>query len=885
VTPTHTDSVVEGTSARYRAKLAAPPQSAATIVRQGLLDTLASNRTPLILLSAPAGFGKTSLAATWVASTGAPPATWLTVDADDSSGGRFWRAINIALSTAVDEVDELLDSAVCTGGGELALEIAARSARPLLLVLDDFHALRDAAARHQFDIFRRYAPPQLQLMLLTRMDPALPLQRLRMEGALTELRAAELAFTREETGTLLEGIDGIGQREIDDLHKRTEGWPAAVRFAALALRAAPDPRRFATQFAGDDPALAEYLLTEVLAGHPPEVRDFLLRTSIPERLTPDLAKRLAPGVEADRLLVELEKENVFVSETAGGPRGYRYHNLLRGFLRMEAARALGQDVHDLHRVTAAWFAATGDYLPALRHAVAGGDWSLAGKVVLDNWRALLLVESQDVLWAIVADVGSSALGEHAELVLLAAAVMLSRGAVEEADQYMRAAGDASAEQGEVQLDLESLRTLCASVAARLRGDTSTASAFAHDLFSRTPSAKFAAVDLRRQQKTLALHALAAAELDGADLDDAEEHLEQALQLALEEAADSIALRSLSRISLVDAVRGRLQRSEDRAEEALAFVAARTSHDMPQAVSAHNALAWVMYQRNDLQGAAGHASLGLRASDALGDPFERVFATNIAALVDAAADEQGAFRGLRRLRGLAAELEGWNTPRLLQLLFAGSEARLLAAHRGTEAAWRSLEHTSGERTSALAATRARLHLQDGRPWGAVDALAESVSHWPDGQDDPFAVEIWLLEALARSELRDREASTRALEQALHFAAPDRHQRVFLEGGPTVRQLLGEHVRSGTGNRAFLSDLLDVFDNRARRPPMEALLEPLSTREQAVLSYLPTMLSNQEIASELFVSVNTVKTHLRSIYRKLGTSKRRDAVAAARARKLV
>jgi LuxR family maltose regulon positive regulatory protein len=876
---------VERASARHHAKLAAPRLSAAIIERPRLLAALAENRAPLILLSAPAGFGKTSLAAMWVASSEAPRTAWVTVDADDSSGGRFWQAVNAALANAVGKGRPSEGNGSAATAGELALETAFRADGPLLLVLDDFHELRDDPAQHQFDLFRRYAPPQLQVMIVTRIDPPLPLQRLRIEGRITELRAAELAFTRDETAALFADIHGIGAAEIDDLHARTEGWPAALRFAALALDAAPDPRGFVSRFAGDDRALAEYLLTEVLAGHPAVLRDFLMRTSIPERLTLNLAKQLAPDVDAEELLIELERENLFVSEIAGGPRSYRYHNLFREFLRTEALSKLGPEVDGLHRSTATWYAATGNFLAALRHAVAGGDWPLAGEAVLDNWRALLLLESQDVVSAIVADIGAGPLHAQPELALLAAAMQLDRGEAEEGERLILAAGDAFSQRDERQLDLESFRTMCISVTARLRGDSSTAIDKAQELFALGPSAGLGQNDLGRQQKTLALHAMAAAELDAAYLDDAEEHLEQALELAQGQGADMVALRSLARIALLEAVRGRLHRSEVRAEEALTFAATRSSDDEPQAVSAHNALAWVMFQWNDLQSAADHASLALQASRMLGDRFEHVFAANVSALVDAAAGPRGASRGLRRLRGLAVELDGWRTPRLLRMLFAGSEARLLAVSEGTDAAWRALDDSDHEDTGALAAIRARLHLQDGRPWEAVDALAPIVDGPEENDDDPDAIEVWLLEALARAELRDRDSSVRALDRALRLAAPNRHRHVFLEGGPTVRQMLADRVRSGTGSRAFVGDLLEVFDNGAPRPAVGALLEPLSERETAVLSYLPTMLSNQEIASELFVSVNTVKTHLRSIYRKLGTSKRRDAVVAARARQLI
>jgi LuxR family maltose regulon positive regulatory protein len=292
----------------------------------------------------------------------------------------------------------------------------------------------------------------------------------------------------------------------------------------------------------------------------------------------------------------------------------------------------------------------------------------------------------------------------------------------------------------------------------------------------------------------------------------------------------------------------------------------------------------MYEWNDLDAAAKHVTLAVRASRKLGDRFELVFATNVSALIDAATGPAGVDRGLRHLRGLVADLDGWPATALLHLVFAGTEARLLAMRDNPDAAWASLNAEPSQQHPSVTAIRAQLHLQEGRPWEGLDALAPLVQREPRGNLSN-AIEVSILEAIARSVLRDRDASACALERALVLAAPNRHRRPFLNGGPTVRQLLVDHLRNASGSRAFLGELLEIFDSGHPRPALGRLLEPLSEREAAVLSYLPTMLSNKEIATELFVSVNTVKTHVRSIYRKLGARNRRDAVVEAQARDLV
>jgi LuxR family maltose regulon positive regulatory protein len=767
--------------------------------------------------------------------------------------------------------------------------MAAASDDPLLLVLDDMHELQDEASLHQLELFLRYAPQTLRVMMAARADPRLPLQRFRVTDALAEVRSATLAFTREETAELFADVSPqLGDPEIDLLYARTEGWPAALRFAALAVDAAEDPRRFVGAFAGDDRAVADYLLTEVLASKPPQLRDFLLRTATPDRLTVELAAKLTGVAEASKILEALERENLFVTELAAGPRSYRYHQLFLDFLRTEARRELVPDeAAALHGISASWYARQGDHLAALRHSVAGCNWEQAAELVLDNWRTLFLVESVATVAAVVARIPSDALERHPELALLAAVSLFDQGEVDEGERCVAAAGDAFAHHDERQADLESFLTMCRAAAALRRGEPNAAAAHASKLIALPPTTMLARSDLRRQQTTLALATLGEAELDLGLFTDAEEHLEQSVELARSAGAETPTLRSLSNLALIDACRGRLRRAAERGVEALGFADVRGLAAAPHTAAAHLAVGWARYHWDELEDAALHAASALRCARAIGDTTNFAVATTMSALVDGTAGPHGADAGIRRLRGLAAELPGWEPPPILDRILISTTPRLLAGRGDIDAAGQALDAAEADDAPPIAALRARLHLLQGRPWEALETLTPVIQEPVEPAHRGSTIECRLLESIARAQLRDPDTSRRALESALELAVSDAYRRVFVDAGPTAKQLLLEHVRGGTAYRSFVAELLAAFGRRAPRIELTRpqLLEPLSPRELAVLGYLPTMMSNAEIASEMFVSVNTVKTHLRSIYRKLGASRRRDAVAAGRSLEII
>ena len=364
-------------------KLVAPMPRWRPVPRPRLLRLLeAGTRGPLTVLAAPPGAGKTILLASWMMAGRPPgPVAWLTVDHGDDDPVRFWAHVLAALR----ESGAVPPDGLLAGLGPPPPDAAqgflvelinglAELPGPVVLVLDDLHEATGPAVMAGLQFLLRHAPPRFRLVVATRTDPPLSLQRLRVAGQLTEIRAAELAFTPAEAGELLAALGvELPDGELETLWRRTEGWVAGLRLAALSLRDHPDPGRFVAEFAGDDHAVAGYLVEEVLARQPPEVQEFLLRTCVTDRLCGGLADALTDRSDGEQMLVLLEHDHAFTTGLGPGRSWYRYHPLFAGLLRAELHHRWPEDIPELHRRAAAWHAANGMVEEAVDHTLAAGD--------------------------------------------------------------------------------------------------------------------------------------------------------------------------------------------------------------------------------------------------------------------------------------------------------------------------------------------------------------------------------------------------------------------------------------------------------------------------------------------------------------------------------
>ena len=870
-----------------KTKFSVPRGPSTMVSRSRLLDSLdAGVQGPLTLLAAPAGAGKTALLSSWVAAGRAPgPVAWLALDADDADRRRFWRAVLGTLGHATG--DARLTALAVSPREPMDIELVlpalvdALEAReePLVLVLDDLHLVAEAV-REDIERLVRYPPPSLRLVLVTRADPPLGLGRLRLEGWLTEIRSRDLAFTLDEAAALFDALDApIAPDEVATLWQRTEGWSAALCLAAMSVRGHPEPSRFIQDFAGTDATVSDYLLSEVLVRQPPDLRDFLLRTSIVDLVCGELADALTGGSDGQRMLARLEHGGALLAALDEHGAWYRYHPLFAELLRAELRAQLPDEVQELHRRAAVWLAAHGDRTAALRHVALGHAWDLGIELVIDHWVDLLINGEMAALRPILEAMPRERVDACPELSLAFGAAMLAFGEQELAEPHLRAA-----QAGAEKVPLERQAQFAAASAAvglyegRFGRDPAGALAAAREWLGRGPVLE--GPDVSAHLRALVLTQLGIVEMWTGDLNAAVEHLERAYAVAAEHDVEWTAFASSAYLALASLLRGDFARALRRADQTLVIAERCGWARSEPAAAASCALAAVWIQRDRLDEAErliGQTSAALRETRER--PLLAVHLLNRVQLLSDRGEHAGALDLLRATREQLGECP---LPAQIRELLTAQEGLLDAATGEPEAGRALLQRTTA---SSLAAANAlaRLDLLEGEAQAARVTLAAHLDDLDDGVPLPIRAEAWLLDALTLDALAEHAAAARSLERSLDLAEPAGLRRIVVSHGSAIGPLLRRHVRYGTAHPAMVGDLVETIERRgrpARHAAREVLAEPLSEREQAILGYLPSMMSNQEIAGALMISVNTVKTHLKAIYRKLDAPGRREAVERAR-----
>jgi LuxR family transcriptional regulator, maltose regulon positive regulatory protein len=847
-------------------------------------------QSPLTLVAAPAGAGKSALVSSWIAAGRAPgPVAWLSLDGDDADRRRFWRAVLGTLSDAMGDarVDALAVSPREPIDIDLVLpalvDALAGRDEPVVLVLDDLQEVADVV-REDLERLVRYPPPALRLVLVTRSDPPIALGRLRLEGWLTEIRAGDLAFTLDEAAALFQALGvATAPAQVAALWERTEGWAAGLSLAAMSLRDHPDPARFIEHFAGTDAAVSDYLVSEVLARQSPQLRDFLLRTSLVDRVCGELADALTGGSDGQRILARLEHGGALLAPLDEHGVWYRYHPLFAELLRAELRSQLGSEVEGLHRRAAVWLAARGDHAGALRHAAVGRAWDLAAELVIECWVGLLIGGEMAALSPVLEAMPREQVDANPELSLAFGAALLAAGKAELAESHLRVAEDA-----ELSVALGRRAEFAAATAAvvlyegRFGADPAGALEAGRRWLAR--GQVLDGTDVTPNLRSLVLAQLGIVELWTGDLDAAIGHLERAHAVAAEEAGDWTALASAAHLALAGLFRGELARAVRRADETLAIAERRGWARSEPAAAAYSVLAAVCLQRDQVDEAErliGQASVALR--DSREPPLRAVHTLNRAQLLSDRGEHASALDILRAAR---EQLAAWPPSTPVRELLIAEEGLLEGATGAPEAGRRLLRRAAREDESSLAVANAlaRLDLLDGGADAARATLAPHLDRLssPNAVPLPIRAEAWVLDALALDVLAEHDAAARSLERALDLAEPAGLRRIVVSHGSAVEPLLHRHVRHGTAHPAMVGDAVDTIERRGRPGPrpIAALAEPLSEREQAILGYLPSLMSNQEIAGTMMISVNTVKTHLKAIYRKLDASGRREAVQRGR-----
>jgi LuxR family maltose regulon positive regulatory protein len=879
-----------GSITTRHARVEGVPARAQWVRRWRLFERLsASPPGGVLLVCGPAGSGKTVLLRSWVEAEGlGERVAWVEVERGEQDAQRFWLSVIDALADAgggedlvarVEPTPDFRGEAVV----KRLLSDLDSLAEPTVLVIDDLHELDSAEARASLELLLDRVPAKLRVALASRVEPPLGLHRLRLAGELTEIRGPDLPFSPAETGELLEASGIVLSNEaVALLHQRTEGWVAALRLAAISLTEHPDPERFVSEFCGSERNVAGYLVAEVMERQPPEVRELLLRTSILDRVSGPLGDFLTGASCSERILQELEDANAFVTSLDAGRSWFRYHHLFADFLQLELRRTDPASIETLHGKAAAWYEEHAHPVDAIRHAQAARDWSYAARLLGEYYVGLILDGRLATVHGLLAAFPLEALDENAELPIALASARVFEGRFEDAASFVDLAARRSATVAEEQRWRFELRLANVRLwVARLRGELSTAleamESVEAALAARPPGEIASITELR----ATAFMNLGITELWALRVVDARSHLEEALALARRAERPYQEITCIAHLGLASVFGGEpIPDGVKLAEEAIAIAGEHGWDDDPVIAPALAIggleLVWL--------GRFEEAERWLeRAQQVLAPELQgmtEVVTQQAIGLLRFARAQLGeavvAFRAAERLKARLSRGATTIDPRSGLLRVHARMGDIAAAHA-------VLAEVSDEERgrAAMRVGEAAVHLAEDSPEQALKVLAPVLEGAEDAvRLQPDLIEALLFDAVALEELGDTRAGKQSLERALDLAEPDGILLPFALA--PVRELLERHPRHKTAHAALLSEILDVLTGSSARPAGEgaALWEELSEAELRVLRFLPSNLKAPEIAAELSVSPNTVRTHLRHIYSKLDAHSRREAVDRAR-----
>jgi LuxR family maltose regulon positive regulatory protein len=845
----------------------------------------------LTLISAAAGCGKTTLVSAWVAALQASPgspgeepgiqAAWLALDEGDSDPTRFLTYLIAALQTVAPLVGQGALTALQAPQSpppEAILtavlnDIAALPDR-LILVLDDYHAVDARPVDDALGFLLQHLPPRLHLVIATREDPALPLARLRAQGQLTELRAADLRFTPAEAAEFLNQAMGLhlAAAEVAALEARTEGWIAGLHLAALSLQGREDTAAFVAAFSGSHRFVLDYLVEEVLSQQPAGVQDFLLRTAVLDHLCGPLCDALAPDAPAagQETLAHLDRANLFVVPLDNDRRWYRYHHLFGELLRQRLHQQHPAEIAGLHIRASIWYEDNGLEIEAFHHAAAAQDLDRAERLLAGKGMPLLFRGAVRPILNWLAALPTSVLDARPGLWVTYASALLFIQQVAGVEEKLQAA-EAALADAPLDDDTRDLHGHMASIRA-------TVAVTQHDVATILAQSRRALDYLHPHNlpvRTAAKWSLAYAhhlQGDRAAAGQAYAEASAASQAMGHYIIHIMATLGLANIQEVDTHLAEAAATYRRALELAG------DPPLPLACGAHLGLARINYQWGDLEAAQRHGEESLRLARQIPNTDRAVAAELFLARLKLAQGDVSGAVALAAAAGQAAEQQNF----VLQLPEAAAVRTLILLRQGNPAAAVQLAQAHDLPLSA-----ARALLAQGDAAAAVAMLATYRQHaeargWGDER-----LKALVLQAAAQQVQGDREEAVRLLAAALALAEPAGFVRLFVDEGPPLAQVMAEAAARGI-IPDYATRLLAAFAAEKRQTedtpqgrPSQPLSEPLSERELEVLQLIAQGLSNQEIGERLFLALDTVKGHNRRIFDKLEVQRRTEAVARARA----
>ncbi len=872
---------------------------------QRLDDGLRSGHR-LFLIVAPAGYGKTTLVTEWLDQIDIPSA-WLSLDEADSDPHRFFtyvvaalqKTLGPALSQPVPEAFPMTPQPPESFVLPLINDLAAVD-RPILLALDDYHAITTGPIQEAMALFLRRAPPNLHLVVLTRVDPPFPLPRLRVRERMTEIRDRDLRFTPDEMTAFLNSLHSLNlpAEQITALGSRTEGWAAGVQLAALSLHGcnAEHAARFISAFSGSHHYIVDYLFEEVLSRQPDTVREFLLQTSILERMCAPLCdatlssegigqgSKDQPGegtIPAQEILEHLERSNLFLIPLDDERRWYRYHHLFVDVLRgMLLSSSQPEQTAGLHVRASDWYRQNGFVADAVQHALQAGDHERAAEIVEEHaWSMVQRAELAILREWIEALPGTLVSARPWLRIYYAWALFFSESEAAEAQlkavEQQSQTSDGTTLPAEMQGHIAAVRAWI----AYMRGDPDRASVFSHQALEFCSQMDAA---LRSGLVVILADGLAAQD----DLPGAARAFAEAVDLA--RSSGNIMLEVLSRTSLgaINQAMGRLREAEADFQEALQIA---TRHKSPVAGQAYACLARVYREWNDLA-SARHFAEKLVESSAMWGVVDSLACGHlfVATALQAQNDIPGANQALAEASQVMRQhpLEIRSGPWLgaTRALLWLAQGKLADARHWAETRGLSVEGQLDLRNEVEYLALVHILLAEGRVDEATRLLARVQNAVESTGRHGDLIRVLALQAMTLHMQSDTGAALAVLERAVGLARPEGYVRTFLEAGKPIGSLLKIAITQWQDHElvAYARKLLAAFVGESEPPAAGQAPEPgiLSERELEVLRLMAAGCSNKEIANELVIAIGTAKRHTANIFDKLDVRNRTEAVAIAR-----
>jgi len=893
-------------------KLHVPRWRRGLVARPRLSERLSRGvESALTLVSAPAGFGKTTLLTQWLAAAPADgrSVAWLSLDQRDNDPALFWTYLVGALKTAAQGAGasalSLLQSPEPPGEAALVTLLNDLDAisDDVVLVLDDYHVIDARDVQDGMAFLLEHLPPQIHLVIASRADPALPLARLRGRGELVEIRAADLRFTPDEAAAYLNEVMGLvlTARHVAALEGRTEGWIAALQLAALSLQGREDVAAFIAGFAGDDRYIVDYLAEEVLQRQPEHVRHFLLQTSILDRLSGPVCDAVTGQDGGKAKLAALERGNLFVVPLDDRRRWYRYHQLFADVLQAHLLDEQPDDVPDLHLRASAWYEQNGEPSEAIRHALAAGDFERAADLVELAIPAMRRDRQEAAMRGWLKALPEELVRVRPVLSAGFAGTLLAGGELEGVEARLRDAerwldGATGTRKGPqapsaemVVIDDEEFRRLPATIEvyraalALVRGDVLATVRHARQALELSPEedhlGRAAAAGL------LGLAFWASGDLEAG-------HSAYAECMAGLRRAGHIADTFGCAIALADIrlVQGRLGEAMRTYEQALQRAPEQGGSVLRGTADMYVGMSELHRERDDLPAATQQLLRSQELGEHTGLPQNRYrWRVAMARIRQAEGDLGGALDLLNEAERLYVS-DFFPNVRPVPALRA--RVRVAQGGLGEALAWvrerglsveddlsylHEFDHITLARVllARYATEHAERSIQE-----ATRLLERLLQAAEEGQRTGSVIEILVLQALAHQARDDIPAALASLQRAVTLAEPEGYVRIFADEGPPMASLLRAVAKQGLAQNYVRRLLAAVTKTEDSAPASQGLIEPLSARELDVLRLLGTDLGGPDIARELVVSLNTVRTHTKNIYAKLGVNNRRAAVRRAK-----